>query len=272
MPSAANGVLILLFRETDIIQPKSKNFARIRAALFEEAAPIDSEAKRESEVIRQVRESEPTISQKGQALDAHPSLNQPAGPGTEADIENSSAKSEATVLSQHSFNNQAIRNSAGLEFWDTFDGRYRTPPPQSRHRGPSMVSEEDMSMDTTPSAAADNSKTWERPPSQSSSLAFHTSQGLKRRREDDLDPSVLKRRAVSPSMSTQSSPVFPQSPAVKQNNGGNNVWGPPKVSIGPLFPERHGSHDSGGRPGTSKRVGLQGMSEANDGFMNMSIE
>ena len=39
-------------------QPKTKGFARIRAALAEETTPIDSEVRREAEVIRQVRESD----------------------------------------------------------------------------------------------------------------------------------------------------------------------------------------------------------------------
>ncbi len=39
-------------------QPKTKNFARIRAALLEEGSPVDTEVKREAEVVRQVRESE----------------------------------------------------------------------------------------------------------------------------------------------------------------------------------------------------------------------
>src|SRR4051812_29887923 len=39
-------------------QPKTKGFARIRAALAEETAPVEAEFRREAEVIRQVRESD----------------------------------------------------------------------------------------------------------------------------------------------------------------------------------------------------------------------
>lgn len=266
-----------------ILQPKTKTFARIRAALLEEAAPIDSEARREAEVIRQVRESEPSIPQKSPMLEAFPSLT-PSGPsGAELDAENASAKSEVTVPSENNFSHQAIRNSAGAEFWDSFDERYRTPPPPPRHTGPSSISEEDTAMDMTPSTTTDIPKPWERPSSRSSStpLASYAAQAKKRRREDDFDPNVLKRRAVSPSMSVQSSPVLPLSPVVRDAASNYNIWGPPsKLALGPLFPERQGNNnhnENGGRStaahtGTLKRVGLQGMNETNDGFMNMSIE
>ena len=72
---------------------------------------------------------------------------------------------------------------------------------------------------------------------------------------------------------------MPLSPAVKDfnNSGSSSIWGAPRSSVGSLFSERHSSQDSGtvrtgGATGTLKRVGLQGMTEASDGFMNMSIE
>ncbi len=43
---------------TGASQPKTKGFARIRAALAEETAPVDADVRREAEVVRQVRESD----------------------------------------------------------------------------------------------------------------------------------------------------------------------------------------------------------------------
>ena len=88
----------------------------------------------------------------------------------------------------------------------------------------------------------------------------------KRRRDDDFDPASFKRRAVSPGMSVQSSPVLPQSPVLSSDKS----WGhpPPKAN-------GHGHSDrsnSGGSVSGTKRIGLQGMVETNDSLMNMSID
>ena len=97
-------------------------------------------------------------------------------------------------------------------------------------------------------------------------------------RDDDFDPNYFKRRAVSPGLSLQNSPTLPQSPL--QRDGG--WWGTPKS--GREVPSVHVSGErvssngsasgsvSGGTPGPSKRVGLQGMTDTHDGLMNMSIE
>ena len=59
---------------------------------------------------------------------------------------------------------------------------------------------------------------------------------------------------------------------------GPNIWGPPpKPGLGAPFSERLSSESGNGNRTTShaggvKRVGLQGMTEASDGFMNMSID
>ena len=77
-------------------------------------------------------------------------------------------------------------------------------------------------------------------------------------RDDDFDPNYFKRRAVSPGLSVQNSPVLPQSPG---------WWGTPKRE------ERISSNGSAGSgTGTGKRIGMQGMNDTNDGLMNMSIE
>lgn len=251
---------------------------------MEESAPIDSEAKREAEVIRQVRESEPDVPHKSPSLDALSSLT-PSVPGVNS--EDGSTKPGPFTLDEPKFSDEAHRNSAGVEFWNTFDERYRTPPPSMRSLGPSAMSEDDIAMDITPSttlgsSTAEFAKPSDRPGSSSStphaSFTAMTEINRKRRREDDFDPNLFKRRAVSPSMSVQSSPVMPNSPAVKDT--GHNIWGPPpKSNLGSLFPERpNGEHPARNTSNTShsgqplKRVGLQGMTEANDGFMNMSIE
>ncbi|PKX95345.1 uncharacterized protein P174DRAFT_386740 [Aspergillus novofumigatus IBT 16806] len=278
------GVIRRAVTRRGSLLPKTKTFARIRAALMEESAPIDSEAKREAEVIRQVRESEPDVPHTSPSLDALSSLT-PSVPGVSA--EEGSTKPGSFTLDEPKFSDEAHRNSAGAEFWNTFDERYRTPPPSVRTLGPSAMSEDDIAMDITPSttlgsSTAEFAKPYDRPGSRSStphaSFPAMTEINRKRRREDDFDPNLFKRRAVSPSMSVQSSPVMPNSPAVKDT--GHNIWGPPpKSNLGSLFPDRlNGEHPARNTSNTShsgqplKRVGLQGMTEANDGFMNMSIE
>ncbi|KAH1364660.1 hypothetical protein KXW40_008973 [Aspergillus fumigatus] len=278
------GVIRRAVTRRSSLLPKTKTFARIRAALMEESAPIDSEAKREAEVIRQVRESVPDVPHKSPSLDALSSLT-PSVPGVNS--EDGSTKPGPFTLDEPKFSDEAHRNSAGVEFWNTFDERYRTPPPSMRSLGPSAMSEDDIAMDITPSttlgsSTAEFAKPYDRPGSSSStphaSFTAMTEINRKRRREDDFDPNLFKRRAVSPSMSVQSSPVMPNSPAVKDT--GHNIWGPPpKSNLGSLFPERpNGEHPARNTSNTShsgqplKRVGLQGMTEANDGFMNMSIE
>ncbi|KAH8424863.1 uncharacterized protein LDX57_002607 [Aspergillus melleus] len=288
-PSTEGGPLGVIRRAVTrrgSLLPKTKTFTRIRAALMEETAPIDSEAKRESEVIRQVRESEPEIPQKSPSLDAFASGNpfQPAEPFRSAG--DTPVKLGTSAPDEPSFSEEAHRNSAGQEFWNSFDERYRTPPPPLRRPGTS-ISEDDQAMDITPSTAvrssgAEFAKPGERPSSRSSTPFVPHSGTItefkrKRQREDDFDTNLFKRRAVSPSMSVQSSPIMPNSPVVKET--GSNIWGPPpKSNLGSLFPDcppdtpGRGNSKHTNHTGTLKRVGLQGMTETNDGLMNMSIE
>ncbi|KAE8146846.1 hypothetical protein BDV25DRAFT_161619 [Aspergillus avenaceus] len=289
-PSTSNseggplGVIRRAVTRRGNLLPKTKTFARIRAALMEETAPIDSEAKREAEVIRQVRESEPDVPQQSPTLEALSAGNpfQPAE--LTRNSEDIPVKTGTSVPDEPSFSEEAHRNSAGAEFWDSFDERYRTPPPQPPRQFGTSVSEDDLAMDMTPSttmgSASDFAKPGERPSSRCSTpVAAQPSIfefKRKRRREDDFDPNLFKRRAVSPSMSVQSSPVMPNSPAVRDT--GTSIWGPPKSNIGSLFPDRPNTESGARNPSTTnhsghlKRVGLQGMTETNDGFMNMSIE
>lgn len=103
---------------------------------------------------------------------------------------------------------------------------------------------------------------------------------FKRRRDDDFDIATVKRRAVSPGMSTQNSPVLNQSPSYRDSNG---VWGQPpeKKKDTPSLPGANsdGSQSShqasssrtGSASGPGKKLGLQGMVDTNDGLMKMSI-
>lgn len=152
-------------------------------------------------------------------------------------------------------------------------------------------SEDDLAMDMmamTPSTSTTEfAKPYDRPSSRSSMRNNNNNNAphahptpvqefkRKRAREEDFDPNLFKRRAVSPSMSVQSSPVMSTSSAATDAGSGPNPWGPPpKSNIGSLFPEAstrsspHTQHSGG----TFKRFGLQGMTETNDGLMNMSIE
>jgi hypothetical protein len=96
--------------------------------------------------------------------------------------------------------------------------------------------------------------------------------GKKRRRDDDLDLSSFKRRAVSPGMSVQSSPILPHSTIVKENSHSAQFT---KSAVGSASGQsNHGAEHgaNNGHPGPLKRVGLQGMNETNDGLMNMTID
>jgi len=104
---------------------------------------------------------------------------------------------------------------------------------------------------------------------------------FKRRRDDDFDIATVKRRAVSPGMSTQNSPVLTQSPSYRDSNG---VWGQPPEkrkesqahSQSANSDTSQSSHQAsssrtGSASGPTKKLGLQGMVDTNDGLMKMSI-
>lgn len=233
---------------------------------MEEGAPVDSDMKREAEVVRQVRDTEP---EPTPALGDFPLL-QPSTSYDSAPTDDTVIKGGMDTPSKANFNKQASRNSGGVEFWNSFDGRYRTPPP-------ARMADDDISMDITPSTTIGSVTAEMFKPRSRSSTPHPPSIGeicRKRRRDDEFDPNLFKRRAVSPSVSAQSSPVMTHTHNVN-NEMGPNIWGPPpKPGLGAPFSERS-STDSGPRTtphGGTKRVGLQGMTEASDGFMNMSID
>lgn len=270
--------------------PKTKGFARIRAALMEESDPLHTEARREAEVIKQVQESDSVYNNDnvlGVSTTAEP---------LEESIELSSTDDQPNAeLATEPFGTHAKRHSGGLGFWDNFEhtppnsDRYRTPPPPSLMPQDSTASEGNTTSNNTtqdPSIHSTGSTLF-RQLHQSRSRSRSTTPlasacgnvqlpssadivrkvNNKRRRDDDFDPASFKRRAVSPGMlSAQSSPVVPQSPTMTNDKS----WGkpPPKTHA-----DRSNSASSNtGTPNGSKRVGLQGMTEASDGFMSMSID
>lgn len=188
-----------------------------------------------------------------------------------------------------SFTQQAIRNSAGTDFWNRFDERMRTPPPSLSMRGSSSGISDEMMMDTPalsmpsmtpqqhslahfPSSSRSRSST-PQPPLAATEVSTRIQLG-KRRRDDDLDPNMFKRRAVSPGVSLQNSPVLPPSPA-QRDSGWWAMKSNRELSTGQVGGERVNSGTSSNGSshlGPPKRIGFQGMSDTNDGLMNMSIE
>ena len=160
--------------------------------------------------------------------------------------------------------------------WDASDSSsYTTPPPPPfRPRGSSSVSE-DVCMDSPqglpPGLARNNGASSDSQRSDGPSAAEISRRiGTKRRRDDDLDPVALKRRAVSPSVSVHNSPVL-QSPMQRDTA----PWGSrPGSNGGERGPSSSVSEaGSMGTPGRGKgRVGFQGMVDTSDGMMRMSIE
>lgn len=190
--------------------------------------------------------------------------------------------------SSSTFTSQAMKNSGGLGFWHTFEERTMTPP-ISIPRGSSSGISDDTSMDTPLSSIQSSTPQPEAlrshhilgsrssTPQPLTGLMDAARKGNKRMRDDDFDPSFFKRRAVSPGMSLQNSPILPQSPLQRESGWwglqSKNARETPSVQV---RGERIGSGGSVGSTnnsaGPSKRVGMQGMNDTNDGLMNMSIE
>ncbi|KAJ2895838.1 hypothetical protein MKZ38_006122, partial [Zalerion maritima] len=165
-------------------QPKTKGFARIKAELIEESTPMEADLRRESQVIRQVRESdmdlEPRISATTTALSS-PLLGASDDVGDmmpmvpDDMMMTDSIPGGAGGGGSSTFKQQAFRNSKGSKaFWDTFSecsslgGSRTTPPPpgpqqsQSQQQG-NLTSRgstaapfgDDMNMDSPIPAAKD---------------------------------------------------------------------------------------------------------------------
>jgi len=306
--SSERGVIKRAVTRRSNLLPKTKGFARIRAALMEESDPLHTEARREAEVIKQVNESDDVYPAKPDGILG---INSAAEP-VEASIENTnghdlshvtSNESHASDPSAEPFSTHAKRNSGGPGFWHNFEqtppsniDRFRTPPPPSLMPQDSNASDDAMVPSYTPAHESSYGGSLLRQLHQSRSRSrsttplasaaasqatanVHGNSGQaptagdvarkvnnKRRRDDDFDLYSFKRRAVSPSMvgSAHSSPVVPQSPTL--NN--DKAWGRPPAKT---HAERSNSGSSTSANGP-KRVGLQGMTEASDGFMSMSID
>ncbi|KAI0391931.1 hypothetical protein F5Y17DRAFT_383693 [Xylariaceae sp. FL0594] len=324
----ARGVVKRVVTRRGSLLPKTKGFVRIRAALAEEGAPIDSEVRREAEVIRQVRESDmgleplvpsgpppfPPDTSNGPTAQSSPKLT--AGRESLDEVPDDDVMTDSTVSS--SFKQQVMKNSKGKNFWDNFSEtgsingtRATPPPPVMLPRGSSSGISEDVNMDSPsmsagsgnasvlglgiPGLNGDSQKpetpgphptAWgtplqgvgAKPPTAAEiTRRIHN----KRRREDDFDPNIFKRRAVSPGMSAHNSPVM-QSPLQRDNmpwgsrpgsnHGGDRISGTP--SENGSIAGNNGNATSAGRPMVSGkgRVGFQGMVDTNDGLMRMSIE
>lgn len=321
-PSTPGVVRRAVTRRGNLL-PKTKGFARIRAALAEEATPVDTDTRREAETIRQVRERDnSTVSE---TLEPSSSDTRP-GTGTAASspcllpaVPESAQEDFGRDLNDVSsvkglgmsltFATHASRNSGGMEYWNRFDRAdptMRTPPPPNFARQSSSVMSSDMNIDSPSAANGDmGMNMWGAQRSRARSSASDASEAFattapsavnddvhlkkfKRRREDDFDIATIKRRAVSPGLSAQNSPVLTNSPSQRDVNGG--VWGlPPEKkdsgkSDGSLQAARSNSGGSlagsslgsggtiTGMAGPGKKLGLQGMVDTNDGLMKMSIE
>ena len=263
-------------------QPKTKNFARIKAALMEEGAPVDSDVRREAEVVRQVleRDADQPLTQGAQS----PSLVWPMTSATalglqdalESESGDDMTRGDAMARSldrfpSQTFNVQAKRLSGGKEFWENFDPRTRTPPPPppTFPRAGSLAASDDTSMDSPTTGAVPitipeqhhavafdlsikssrssqssstyhnphphhphshhphNPQNHNQPPTYMQPSAEEITQRIRRKRErdDDFDPLSFKRRAVSPGVSVQNSPVLSESP-IQRDSG---WWGLPVV-------------------------------------------
>ncbi|KAK5003774.1 hypothetical protein LTR28_009756 [Elasticomyces elasticus] len=252
--------------------PKTKGFARIRAALMEESTPVDTEVRREAETIRQVRERDNDVDHQSLSARSSPNIL-PTVPGIADCLENIpedsamglDAFSEPNRGLALSFSRHASRNSGGMDYWNKFNKDMRTPPPPNllRHSSSSIFA--DVNMDSPFASTSSDSRAQSNGPQNeplanntgANPSAYHdpppppgidpTKKFNKRRREDDFDIASIKRRAVSPGMSVHNSPVLTQSPQQRETP----LWGlPPRtgrensVSEGPLLPQRSNSGGS----------------------------
>ncbi|EEY21902.1 conserved hypothetical protein [Verticillium alfalfae VaMs.102] len=290
--------------EENLMAPRQKNFCPA-SKHAPRSAPVETEVLREREVIRQVRESDVDLEPRTTTAQSSPNLvNQDID---EVPGEDMNMNADQAGLSS-SFKQQAIKNSKGAKFWDTFSesssiGNRTTPPPPSFNpRGSSSGISEDINMDSPSlgatasfamAASSGESTKGDTPNISQPAFPQQSQQGpsaaeitrrinSKRRREDDFDPVSFKRRAVSPGMSVHNSPIM-QSPRQRESA----PWGSRPGSNGGERADRGGSgaaSDTGsgslsGTPGNGGRlnggkgrVGFQGMVDTNDHLMRMSIE
>ncbi|EFY91246.1 hypothetical protein J3458_000521 [Metarhizium acridum] len=278
--------------------PKTKTFARIRAALFEEVAPAEAETRREAEVVKQVRESdvalEPRVSQapaeSGAAASVLSSPNLANNESIDDQEDDVNMLSDLAPGLSSTFKQQAIKNSKGKTFWDTFSesssmgGTRTTPPPAAfLPRGSSSGMSEDNGIDSPAPGLASAHSASQSSNAQGPSAAEITRRiNNKRRRDDDFDPVSFKRRAVSPGMSAHNSPIL-QSPMQRDSapwgshpgsTGGDKAGSSAQSETGSVSGGTPANPAAGttGRLNSKGRIGFQGMVDTNDGIMRMSIE
>ncbi|KAG9239142.1 hypothetical protein BJ875DRAFT_243913 [Amylocarpus encephaloides] len=261
------GVIRRVVTRRGNMLPKPKGFARIRAALAEESAPVETEFRREAEVVRQTRESDvdleiarPLTLSTNTTTNSSPSLGSQTQESLEGIPEDDIMADISSGLSG-SFKQQVMRNSKGKGFWENFkDEKHRTPPPYFFPRGSSSGMSEDVLADspTPPMLGLERHSSPSRSSTPQPTHAEMTQKmNKKRRRDDDFDPTSFKRRAVSPGMSAHNSPIM-QSPMQRE------PWGSRPPNNGEI------PKSANGLP--QKRIGFQGMVDTNDGLMKMSIE
>ena len=262
---------------------------------MEESTPVDSEVRREAEIVRQVRESEGGRSESLAPANSSPNLTPTIPESTEGDPgeEDGMRIDIPTTETDNLFVNlvrDASIHSNAKGFWENIDSGTRASP---THRGStSAIGEDGIAESLSLITSGSNSSAI--PATQSIEISQRDAyMGVpqlpllptpaemakkvgKRRRDDDFDVTSFKRRAVSPGMSVQNSPILAQSPS--QRDGG--WWSQPKASRegsseGKAPGERSNSASSmtSSAPAVGpKRVGMQGMTDTHDGLMKMSIE
>lgn len=279
-------------------------------ALAEEGTPIESEFRREAEVVRQVRESDVEFEPPRPTQPQGTAASSPSMPIQDSldDLSEDAMMVDNALGLSSSFKQQAQKNSKGRVFWETFSetssvgGARTTPPPPAAPRGSSSgPSMDDINMDSpslnagptgnngfifpmtntsssggeTPQQSGSSSMpplSSDHPPPSAAEITRRFNMG-KRRRDDDLDPVSFKRRAVSPGMSVHNSPIM-QSPMQ------HAPWGPRPGSNGSADKGAGGGGSGNGtpsdsgdkRPSMKGRVGFQGMVDTNDGITRLSIE
>ncbi len=166
------------------------------------------------------------------------------------------------------------RTSISNGFWNQ---RAAHTPPPSFPRAESSAMSEDMNMDSPTIGGTGGASRASTPgPMQPPTAAEALKKSNKRRRDDDFDEASMKRRAVSPGLSVHNSPVISQSPAQRDSTFWGTTAKPSRETS--ISGQSHGERsNSGGSMSMTptlgpKRIGLQGMTDTNDGLMKMSIE
>jgi hypothetical protein len=246
--------------------------------------PVDSEVRREAEIIRQVREADDE--RPSGTAQSSPSL-MPTVPGLDGPLEGVPEEESEREMSLDAPISKGLfgmfgalhtgRNSVSSDSWN--QRLAQTPPPPTFPRAESSAMSEDMSLDS-PSIGANNTGWTSRASTPGHMYPPSAADGLKksnkRRRDDDLDEMSIKRRAVSPGVSVHNSPVISHSPAQREGS----IWGTSTKTgrESSISGQSHGERsNSGGSMSMTpnlgpKRIGLQGMENTSDGLMKMSIE